>query len=148
MPVDRIQVGGSDPAPDRPSYNLVAGSGITITAADDHTNNVSKATIAASPAAASITTAAIAGSAVTGAKLSSSFLKLYAFAGHNGAGACTLTGAAVGDRVVGVIDLAEGSISAAASFESAITVVNQIQQSSASDLSLVKYAVILIAASA
>ncbi len=46
MPVDRIQVGGSNPSPDRQDYNLVAGNGITVTAADDSANNVSKATIA------------------------------------------------------------------------------------------------------
>lgn len=46
MPVNRIQVGGSNPSPDRQDFNLVAGTGVGITAADDATNNVSKATFA------------------------------------------------------------------------------------------------------
>lgn len=45
MAVNRIQVGGSVPSPDRQDYNLVAGSGVTLTAADDSTNNVSKCTV-------------------------------------------------------------------------------------------------------
>ncbi len=68
--------------------------------------------------------------------------KFLTFTGSNGAGAITLTGAAVGDNVVslnGVTATAAGS--AAASFESAITVANQIQQSSASDLSAKAYIV-------
>lgn len=69
--------------------------------------------------------------------------KLFAFTGRNAAGAITLTGAKVGDKVVGVADVAAGSVSAAASFESTITVADQIQQSSASNLSAVKYLVIL-----
>lgn len=69
--------------------------------------------------------------------------KLYSIAGRNGAGACTMTGAKVGDKVVGVIDLAAGSVSAAASFESTVTVADQLQQSSASNLSAVKYAVLV-----
>lgn len=72
--------------------------------------------------------------------------KLYAFVGHNGAGAITLTGAAVGDVVLGLIDVAAGTISAASSFEATISVVNQIQQSSVSDLSAKKYAVLLASA--
>lgn len=75
--------------------------------------------------------------------LTSSALRFLAFAGKNGAGACTLTGAKVGDTVAGVVDLAGASASAAASFETVITVANQIQQTSASNLSAVKYAVIL-----
>lgn len=48
MAVNRIQVGGSAPSPDRQDFNLVAGSGITLTASDDATNSVSKATVAMS----------------------------------------------------------------------------------------------------
>ena len=46
MPVNRIQVGGTNPAPDRQDFNIAAGSGITVTAADDVTNLVSKCTVA------------------------------------------------------------------------------------------------------
>jgi len=70
--------------------------------------------------------------------------KVLSFTGKNGAGACTCTGAAVGDRVIGVAGITAGGIGgAAASFESTITVVNQIQQSSASNLSTLSYVVIL-----
>lgn len=46
MAINRLQVAGVDPKPDRPSYNLVAGTGVSLTAADDSTNNVSKCTVA------------------------------------------------------------------------------------------------------
>lgn len=89
----------------------------------------------------------LAPNAVTGTALSAASMRLLAFAGSNGAGACTATGTKVGDTVIGVIDLAAGSVSAAASFESTITVADQIQQSSASDLSLLKYALLVVAKS-
>lgn len=84
-----------------------------------------------------------AAGSVTGPKLATGALKKFAFTGHNLAGACTCTGAAVGDRVVGVTNITDGT-SAASSFESTITVVNQIQQSAASDLSAKKFDVLLI----
>lgn len=73
--------------------------------------------------------------------------RFLAFAGHNGAGACTLTGAKVGDKVTGIIDLAGATVSAAASFEAVITVADQIQQTSASNLSALKYAALLVSVS-
>lgn len=55
-------------------------------------------------------------------------------AGKDGAGALTLTGARVGDSVVGVFNLTTpGDLKS--SFETTITVINQIQQSSQSNLS-------------
>jgi hypothetical protein len=54
-------------------------------------------------------------------------------AGRNGAGAVTATGFKVGDRVVAAINHTDGT-DGIASFESVITVVDQIQQSSASNL--------------
>lgn len=57
------------------------------------------------------------------------------FTGSNGAGACTLTGANVGDIVRGVIRVDASPADNAANYETTITVVNQIQQSSASNLS-------------
>lgn len=72
-------------------------------------------------------------------------LRYKGFTGHNGAGAATLTGAKVGDIVVGVVK-ADGTDSAA-SFETTITIAGQIQQSSASDFSAVKFGVVLIARS-
>lgn len=64
------------------------------------------------------------------------------FTGRIAAGAITLTGAKVGQRVIGLANLSSPA-DAAASFESVITVADQIQQSSASDLSAVKYLVLL-----
>lgn len=65
-------------------------------------------------------------------------------AGRSGAGAITLTGAVVGDVVVGVAGLSAGALgSASSSFETTITVVNQIQQSSASNLSANNYLFVL-----
>lgn len=84
--------------------------------------------------------------AVTPANLAAALLnlKVLSFTGRNGAGACTATGAAVGDQVVGIAGLEAASIGGAdASFEATVTVINQIQQSSASDLSANHYLVIL-----
>jgi hypothetical protein len=56
-------------------------------------------------------------------------------AGKNGAGALTLTGTLVGDKVVAVANLTTpGDLQS--SFETTITVAGQIQQSSATDLSV------------
>lgn len=84
--------------------------------------------------------------ATTPANVASMFagLKFITVDGRNGAGAITATGAVVGDVVIGVAGLTAGALGAAtASFESAITVVNQIQQSSASNLSANDYLVVL-----
>ena len=55
-------------------------------------------------------------------------------AGKNGAGALTLTGALVGDTVVGIANLTTpGDLKS--SFEATVSVAGQIQQSSATDLS-------------
>ncbi len=64
--------------------------------------------------------------------------KNYTFTGVAAAGPITLTGAVKGDVVQSVAGLSTPG-NAAASFETTISVVNQIQQSSASDLSLVTY---------
>jgi hypothetical protein len=69
-------------------------------------------------------------------------LKMLSFTGRSGAGACTLTGAAVGDVVQALTGISTVG-SAAASFESIITVNNQIQQTSASNLSAITYMALL-----
>lgn len=56
------------------------------------------------------------------------------------AGPVTLTGARVGDKVLGVANITDGADGASA-FESTITVADQIQQSSASDLHTKAYLV-------
>jgi hypothetical protein len=86
--------------------------------------------------------------AVTPAGLRSvlSGLKFISFDGRNGAGVCTAVGAGVGDLVLYVAGLTEGALgNASASFESAITVVQEIQQSAGADLSLNNYLVVLLA---
>lgn len=70
-------------------------------------------------------------------------LKFLSYTGRNGAGAITLTGAAVGDKVIGINNTTDGG-SAAASFEATVTVADQVQQSSASDLSTKKYTILLV----
>jgi hypothetical protein len=81
-------------------------------------------------------------------KLDPSTSKSGSFTGAAAAGAITLTGAAVGDRVLAVfeIDTSSGVVTDKALFESTITVINQIQQVSAANLSAKKYGVILIPA--
>lgn len=71
-------------------------------------------------------------------------LKIYSAAGRNAAGAITVTGTKVGDLVIGAIGFVTSSGvltsgSAGASFESVVTVADQIQQSSASNLSANTY---------
>lgn len=98
-------------------------------------------------AAGAITTPKLDDAAVTGPKLDEGALKLLVFSGMDGSvtpGACTLTGAAVDDAVVGIINLTDAA-AGTTSFESAITVVNEIQQTEQADLSTKKFAVLLIA---
>jgi len=52
----------------------------------------------------------------------------------NGAGACILPSAQIGDRVLAVINISTGA-NESSSFESTISKAGQIQQSSASNLS-------------
>ena len=92
---------------------------------------------------ANVTTAKIADANVTAAKLANAALVFTGFTGKNLAGACTLTGAKVGDIVLGVVSITDGG-SAAASFETTITVADQIQQSAASDLSTKKFSTLLL----
>lgn len=109
----------------------------------------------------SVTTAKIAAAAVTGAKLIGTSMSWGMFDGRNGAGACTLTGAVVGQRVLVGLPMGDASdentkgsgvcttrATFVALFETAITVADQIQQTSASDLSDNVYMVILLPAAA
>ena len=82
--------------------------------------------------------------AVTPANLGNVLAKIFpvTFTGRNGAGACTATGLAVGDRILGVSGLTSMGI-ASSSFESVVTVENQIQQSSASNLSAANFVAIV-----
>ena len=100
-------------------------------------------------AASAVSTAKVAAGAITPPKLSTTGIKFLRFGGKNGAGAITLTGAAVGDRVVFILGstLADshtvvGTIPT--QFEATISVVNQIQQADATDLTVNDYWVVLL----
>jgi hypothetical protein len=90
-----------------------------------------------------IVTAMLASKAVTGVKLDEAALNGLVFTGAAAAGACTLTGAKVGDKVVSLVNLTDAT-NDKANFEATITVADQIQQSSASNLSAKKFAVMLV----
>jgi hypothetical protein len=63
-------------------------------------------------------------------------IDIITFSGHNLAGACTVTGVHANDLVVSVTGLAAGTEGdKSTSFESVVTVNDQIQQSAAADLS-------------
>lgn len=91
-------------------------------------------------------TANLADNSVLGTALAVSSLRMLTGQGHNLAGAATLTGAKVGDKVVGVSNVTD-HVTASASFESTITVADQIQQSAAVDLSAKTIIVVLVAKS-
>lgn len=99
----------------------------------------------------SIDTVHLSAGAATPPKIATTGIKYLKFDGKNGAGAITLTGAAVGDRVFAIFGV-KGSdatmVAGGTDFESTITVVNQIQQSLAGDLSGNDYIAILLPAAA
>lgn len=64
------------------------------------------------------------------------------FVGSNGAGGCTLAGAEVGDDVIGVLQLTTPDDDTA-DFEAVITTAGEIQQTVATDNSLVNFAVLI-----
>jgi hypothetical protein len=78
--------------------------------------------------------------AITPANLGNVLAKVFpvTFTGKNLAGACTATGLAVGDRVLGVSGVTTVGI-VSSKFESVVTVANQIQQSAAENLSAQNY---------
>lgn len=82
---------------------------------------------------------------VTAAKIANTAFRLLVFTGADASvtpAAATLTGAKVGDVVIGIVNLTDAAISSV--FESVITVADQIQQASA-DLSTKTLMVLLIA---
>lgn len=70
--------------------------------------------------------------------------KASAFTGRVGVGLTALAAAKVGDIVMGVVVVSGAGGDAAASFESVISTSGSIKQTSASDLSAVKYMVLLL----
>lgn len=85
---------------------------------------------------------------LTLAKFLNTGVKSYGFTGRNGAGAITLTGAAINDRVVALFQTDATNADARTLFQSAITVTNQIQQTSAANLSANRFIVWLWGAAA
>jgi hypothetical protein len=79
-------------------------------------------------------------------QLESLALRYQTFAGRNGAGAISLPGAGVGDTVAELIGVIGVSGDQHTAFETVITVKDQIQQLSASDLSAKFYRAYLVPA--
>jgi hypothetical protein len=89
-------------------------------------------------------TLALDSNQVGGKALSAAAFRPLYHAGVAAAGPVTLTGAKVGDKVAQIINLTDGT-GGESLFESTISVADQIQQTSASDLSAKKFAFLLIA---
>lgn len=71
-------------------------------------------------------------------------LKAVGFTGSNGAGACPAVGLPLNAKVLAVFSIVGTTTNAGPAFEATISVVNQIQQSSASDLSAEKFVAIVV----
>lgn len=98
-----------------------------------------------------VTEVRIAPGAVEPTKLGLTGIKVFSFVGRNLTGAITLTGAAVGDRVLfilGTVVATASSIVGGTDFEATITVIDEIQQSLNSNLTGNEYWVMLIPATA
>lgn len=102
--------------------------------------------VAGDLAAGAVTTTKLGAAAVVGTKLGVTGIVSGGFTGSNGTGACTFTGATVGQRVLAVMETTAtvGPGVAAALFETTITIADQIQQSSAANNSAKRYVVILL----
>jgi hypothetical protein len=135
---------------------LVVASGGKITVEAGGEIDVSAGTLTPGTNAiadGAVTTAKLAAGAATLPKIGIAGIKCLAAAGKNGSGAVTLTGAAIGDRLVAVFGAptAGGALAVkvpGTDFEAAVTVTDQIQQLSASNLSANTYVFILIPAAA
>lgn len=79
--------------------------------------------------------------------IQASMFKPFCTQGHNGAGAVTATGATVGDQVIAINNITDHAL-ANSSFEPVVTVNDQIQQTSASDLSAKTLTILLASQSA
>jgi hypothetical protein len=104
-------------------------------------------------AAGAVTTAKLAAGAATLAKQAFTGLKVLSAAGRNGAGAITLTGAVIGERLIAVFGnpTAGGALLVeivGTDFEVAVTVTDQIQQAVGDDLSANTYVFLLVPAAA
>jgi hypothetical protein len=135
---------------------LVVASGGKITVEAGGTIDVSAGTLTPGTNAiadGAVTTAKLASGAATLPKIDITGIKCLAAAGKNGAGAVTLTGAVIGDRLAAVFGAptAGGALEVkvpGTDFEAAVTVADQIQQVSAGNLSAKTYVFVLIPAAA
>lgn len=93
----------------------------------------------------SIAASQLATDLITGVKVAPTAFKTFIVTGRNAAGACSTgtTGLKVGDKVIACVNLTDEA-EASADFEATITVVNQIQQSSASNYSAKKFLVTVL----
>lgn len=103
--------------------------------------------------AAAVTSTKLGPGASTLPKSDFTGMKVLAAAGKNGAGAITLTGTVIGDRLIAVFGAptAGGTLAVkipGTDFESTVTVTDQIQQIPATNLSANTYIFILIPAAA
>jgi len=90
----------------------------------------------------------IAPTSVGGAQIQPTAMRLLSAFGKNGAGAVTLTGTKVGDKVVGVVNVTDHvSYVIPTDFEATITVVDQIQQVNVGNLSAKVLVFLLLALS-
>ena len=141
------------------TQTVAIGSGCTLGADAGSTVDLSAATVvlpasvtggtgSLSIGAGNVTTTMLHSAAVTGAKLSggtAASVTSGSITGGTAAGACTLTGATVGQRVFAVFDISgSGSTGAENSFEAAISGSGVLQQTSTANLSSKKYGVILL----
>jgi hypothetical protein len=120
---------------------------LTVDTADIAADAITQAKINA----AAVDTTELAAGAATLPKFDHTGIKILRFDGVAAAGPCTLTGAAVGDRVMAVFGVTTATsvmVVGGTNFEATITVVDQIQQSLAGDLSGDDYVAILIPAQA
>jgi hypothetical protein len=108
------------------------------------TGNINtSAVVAAKIGALAVTTAKINTKAVTGVKLDEAAFLHKVFTGRNGAGVVVLAGAKVGDVVISMLNVTDITDDVG-SFETTITVANQIQQVDAANLSAKKFSVMLV----
>lgn len=147
IPADAIEVGGVDTA--QLSDDSVTGAKI-LDATVDTADLAALAVTVAKLGPLAVTTAKIDAGAVTGAKLGVAGNSSGSFTGNNGAGACTLTGALIGERVfmIARFDAVSDDNGGMDDFESVITVDDQIQQSDGADLSAATFMIMLLPAAA
>lgn len=72
-------------------------------------------------------------------------VELIAFAGHNGAGACTATGLKVNDVILSVTGVVAADVGdQSANFETVVTIADQIQQTAAGNLNTKVYMALVL----